>query len=108
MTSAPSRRAFFYPVPIFAEPGTDQLLVPLHGARFGLLNAPTQIVQKTADVILMVMYAKLFCDHFLHSRLRPAFRFKACGNRSCFHLFEQDRFVFRCQTGGASTRLFGL
>lgn len=43
--SASSRCAFFYPRPILAQPGSDQLLIPFKRTGFRPLHAPTQVMQ---------------------------------------------------------------
>src|SRR4051812_40455786 len=74
--SAPCRRAFFYPVPVLAEPGADQVFVALQSARLGFLDTPTQLLHQPADVIRVIVHAKFTLNDLLDTLLRPAVRLK--------------------------------
>ena len=70
--SAPSRRDFFYPGPIFFHPGFHQFSVLLGCTWQRFLNTIAQFIQHALERIWMVADAKFLFDQFGHTHQCPA------------------------------------
>lgn len=90
---------FFDAGPVLFEPTLDLPFVALDGPARGFLPAPSQGLQKLADVVEMIRYAKLLFAHFCNSFLRPQIARITVRLGAFQKLFEKLLFLGRCESG---------
>ena len=97
---------FFDAGPVLFEPALDLPFVALDGPARGFLPAPSQGLQKLADVVEMIRNATLLFAHFCNSFLRPQIARITVRLGAFQKLFEKLLFLGRDRPERRSNRRF--